>query len=391
MRMDRPFSADFVHRLRFTRDALDPANPALGEVFAEPAHADSGHAPRRRAIVFIDQGVANTHPNIEDRISEYLGAQARHGVRVPEVRGVESVAGGESAKNSSQVVEQVLSATDRFGIDRKSFVVAIGGGAVLDAVGFAAATAHRGVRLVRLPTTTLAMDDAGMAVKNGINRFAKKNYLGVFAVPWAVLCDESFLTTLSDRAFLCGFSEAVKIACLKDPALLAQIERDAPAIRARDLTKAMPIIVRCAELHARHITDGGDPFELSEARPLDFGHWAAHKLESMTNFEVPHGEAVSIGIALDCAYAVRAGLLAEADAARVTRALLALDLPVAHEALNNADELARGIEEFREHLGGRLNITMLTGIGQSVEVHSMDHALIALAAAGLPRPSVKNR
>ncbi len=391
MRMDRPFSVGFVHRLRFTRDAFDPANPALGEAFAEPEQTSAEQAPRRRAIVFIDEGVASTHYNIEDRISNYFGAQARHGVRVPEVRAIERVAGGESAKNSSQVVEQVLTATDRFGIDRKSFVVAIGGGAVLDAVGFAAATAHRGVRLVRLPTTTLAMDDAGVAVKNGINRFTKKNYLGAFAVPWAVLCDESFLATLSDRAFLCGFSEAVKIACLKDPALLTQIERDAPAIRARDLAKAMPIIVRCAELHARHITDGGDPFELSEARPLDFGHWAAHKIESMTNFEVPHGEAVSIGIALDCAYAVRAGLLAEADATRVTRALLALGLPVAHDALNNTDELARGIEEFREHLGGRLNITMLTGIGHPVEVHSMDHALIALATAGLPRGSVDRR
>ena len=381
MQADRPFQVGFVHRLRFTRDAFHPENPAFAEAFEEPQTED--RVTRRRAIIFIDDGVAKATPKLGDRIAEYLAGKARRGVHVPEIRAIETVHGGERAKNSTEVVDQVLSATDRFGIDRKSFVVAIGGGAVLDAVGFAAATAHRGVRLVRLPTTTLAQDDAGMAVKNGINRFGKKNYLGAFAVPWAVVCDELFLTTLTDRAFHCGFSEAVKIACLKDPALLTEIECDAAAIRARDLAKAMPIIQRCAELHACHITDGGDPFELAEARPLDFGHWAAHKIESMTNYAVPHGEAVAIGIALDCQYAALAGLLPQADATRITAALTALGLPTSHESLDRVDELERGIEEFREHLGGRLNITMLTGIGHGVEVHTMDHALIARAAEAL--------
>lgn len=387
MSLDRPFHVDFVHRVRFTRDALDPGNPDFAEAFAEPTVEDG--VPRRRAIVFIDDGILRCTPDFPEKIATYFGAQARLGLPVPEIRSVEAVPGGESAKNSNDAVEQVLGAIDRWGIDRKSFVVAIGGGAMLDAVGYASTIAHRGVRLVRLPSTTLSMDDAGMGVKNGINRFGKKNFVGAFAVPWAVLCDEQFLTTLADPHYLAGFSEAVKIACLKDPGLFARIEQDAQAIRARDLAKAMPVIRRSAELHLSHIADGGDPFELSEARPLDFGHWAAHKIESMTGYEVTHGEAVAIGIALDCQYAVLAKVLAAPLAARIESLLHALGLPTWHRCLEDIDQLVRGLEEFREHLGGRLNITLLTGVGASTEVHAMDHAMIARAASSLAVRSVR--
>lgn len=379
MRMDRPFSVPFEHRVRFTQGALEHGNDALSSALADPAAA--GDSPRVAA--FVDSGVLAAHPRIPEMLSAYLAARAHQGDAVPELACCEPVRGGEAAKDGMEVVEQVLFATDRFRIDRRSVVLAIGGGAVLDAVGFAAATAHRGVRHVRMPTTVLAQDDAAMGVKNGVNRFGKKNFMGAFAPPDAVVCDMDFLRTLSDRHFLAGFSEAVKIACLREPALLDSIADGAARIRARDMGLAWPVIMRSAELHLAHITSGGDPFERGAGRPLDFGHWSAHKLEQVTGFEVPHGEAVSVGIALDCAYATLAGMLPEPGRDRVIGCLRALGLPTWHPALADTTRLLRGLEEFREHLGGRLTLTMLRGIGDPVDVHSVQGPLVARAAEWL--------
>lgn len=375
MRFDESFQLPLHHRVIFSAALLHPSNGVLRDVLT-----GSG---ARRAIAFVDAGVENANPQGARALQSWFSAQASAGHTLPDLCSIDIVAGGEAAKNDSAIVDQVIAATERHSIDRRSFVIAIGGGAMLDAVGLGTTLAHRGVRLIRIPTTTLAMDDAAMGVKNGINRFGKKNYVGAFAVPWAVLCDETYLTTLNSRDFRAGFSEAVKIACLRDPSLLARMEGDAPRIAARDIRVSMPTIIRCAQLHLEHITRGGDPFELREARPLDFGHWSAHKLESMSGFAIPHGEAVSIGIALDCAYAQRVGLLAKHDAARVTACLRALQLPTWHPLLEDIDALLRGLEEFREHLGGVLTITQLTAIGASIDVHEMDAPALRAAVRSL--------
>ena len=379
MRLDRPFAVPFEHRVRFTQAAFDPANDALAGVLADP----SADGDSRRLAAFVDAGVLAAHPTVPEALARYLAARADAGDALPELACCEPVPGGEAAKDGMGTVDQVMLATERFRIDRRSVVLAIGGGAVLDAVGFAAATAHRGVRHVRMPTTVLAQDDAAMGVKNGVNRFGKKNYVGAFCPPDGVVCDRQFLGTLPERHFLGGFSEAVKIACLRDAALLDRIERDAPALRQRSIDAAWPIIMRSAELHLAHVTDGGDPFERLNARPLDFGHWAAHKLEQVTGFELPHGEAVSIGVALDCTYSALAGMLEERDCARVVRCLRALGLPVWHHALSDTLRLLRGLEEFREHLGGRLTVTLLSGIGHPVDVHAMEGPIVARAAERL--------
>ena len=179
-------------------------------------------------------------------------------------------------------MEWILAAIDERAVDRHSYVLALGGGALLDVAGYAAAVAHRGVRVIRLPTTVLAQNDAGVGVKNGLNAYGKKNFLGTFAPPWAVIDDELFLTTLSARDWRAGTSEAVKVALLRDAAFFAELERLAPAVAERDLGAMRALIRRCAELHLAHIAGGGDPFEMGCARPLDFGHWSAHKLERLS-------------------------------------------------------------------------------------------------------------
>lgn len=355
---DTPFSVPFRHRVTFTRGVLEPSNPSLAE-----ALAGSG-----RCVAFVDEGVSRAHPELGARLGAYLRAHPG----MPSLACVESVGGGERCKRSMEVPERVVRAVDAHRIDRQSCVIAVGGGAVLDAVGFGAAIAHRGCRLVRLPTTVLSQDDAGMAVKNGINAGGKKNFVGAFAVPHAVVCDEAFLGSSPEWSWLGGFSEAVKIALLRDPPLLDRIERDAAAIRARDLAAAMPVIVRSAELHYRHIVLGGDPFEQRSARPLDYGHWLAHRLEGLTDGELPHGQAVSIGVAVDTMYSVQAGLLDPSAGARVLGVLRALGLPTSHPLLADLSAVESGLEEFREHLGGRLTVTLLRGIGESIDVHAVD-------------------
>jgi 3-dehydroquinate synthase len=275
-------------------------------------------------------------------------------------------------------------------LDRRSYLVVIGGGAVLDAVGFAAAIAHRGIRLIRLPTTTLAQADSGVGVKNAINLFAKKNWIGSFAAPWAVVNDAAFLSTLSDRDFVCGFTEAVKVALLKDRPLFDRLCEHADRISQRDMSIAGPIICESAIHHLNHITRGGDPFEALEARPLDYGHWSAHKLEVMTNFELHHGEAVGIGVAVDSVYSSIVHGLSQNDAQRVLNCLANLGLPLDHPMLHDTQVLFQGLEEFRQHLGGRLTVTMLDGVGKPIDVHEIDKSAMHQAIAAVAEFAKEN-
>ncbi len=360
--VDAPFGVEFVHRLRFTRDALDPANPVLEEILTGSIDAPG------RVVAFVDQGVADAWPDLPRRLEAYFETRLEGMTLAGSIR---TLPGGEASKNDWSGYESVVKAINEGGICRHSYVLAIGGGAVLDVVGFAAATVHRGVRLVRLPTTTLAQADAGIGVKNGVNALGKKNFVGCFAVPWAVINDEAFLTTLSDRDWRCGLSEAVKVALLKDATLFDLIESSADRLRRRDRGAMGPVVRRSAELHLQHIVAGGDPFELTGARPLDFGHWSAHKLEQLTGFDTRHGEAVAVGVALDVVYSAMTGRLAGSDAERVVNLLERLGFALAHARLTDP-ALFEGLEEFREHLGGRLTITLLEGIGQPFDAHEID-------------------
>ena len=356
--IDVAFAVPFVQRLRFTRDVFGDDRRLLAELL-EPADGCVA-----RTQFWLDAEVVAAQSDLLDRICSFAKEFARRIVLAGPPR---IVPGGEALKNDIHALQPMLAELHAAQMDRSSYVVAIGGGAVLDAVGFAAAIAHRGVRLVRLPTTTLAQADSGVGVKNGVNLFQKKNWLGSFAVPWAVVNDAQLLKSLPDREFLAGFSEAVKVALLKDPALFEELCEHAPRIRRRDMAVCLPIIRRSAELHLEHITHGGDPFELLQARPLDFGHWSAHKLEAMSGFSLRHGEAVAIGLAIDSVYASLALGLDRNVTDRVIDCLARLGFALDHPQLGDISQLLSGLEEFRQHLGGRLTLTMIGGIGQPIE------------------------
>ncbi len=360
-RLDVDFSVRFRHRLRHTLDVLGEEQ----EVLADVLEASETQVPRVQ--FWLDEAVLQANPELKQQLSRF---GRKYADRLTVVSNPQIVPGGEAVKNDVHIIERMLKVFNYYDLDRRSYVVVIGGGAVLDAVGFAVAIAHRGLRLVRIPTTTLAQADSGLGVKNSINLFQKKNWLGTFAVPWAVVNDQRLLETLSDRDFRCGFSEAVKVSLLKDPDFFAQICQAAPQIVKRG-PEAWPVIAKSAQWHLRHITEGGDAFEMLEARPLDFGHWSAHKLESMSEFQLRHGEAVAIGVAIDSVYSHLVHGLPAAAMEQVLACLQALGLLLDHPALERTDELFRGQEEFRQHLGGRLTVTMLNDIGCPIDVHEI--------------------
>ena len=350
----------------FTRDVLDPTEPALAEALAQREHR------RHRVLAFIDDGLFAAQPDLGRRLAAYAGA-GQHVERI-ELAGTEVVPGGERCKNDPGHLEAALESLHRHAIDRHSFALVLGGGAILDMVGYAAAITHRGVRVVRLPSTALSQADSGLGVKNGVNRFGQKNYLGTFAPPYAVIVDQRLLGSLPVRDRIAGTAEAVKVALVRDGELFAWIgER---AARFRDGGDDLHALIRrSAEVHLTHIATGGDPFELGSARPLDYGHWAAHKLESLTANRLRHGEAVAIGMALDAIYAHRIGLAAASLPAALCATLEALGFTLWDDALTRP-ELIDGLDEFRQHLGGRLCITMLERPGVAVDVHDIDLELM---------------
>ena len=370
--IERTVAISFQHRVYFTKNVFGLSNALLKDVLA----GERGQVPK--ALVVIDESLHLAQSALAPQIESWFKAHAAEVLLVcPPI----VLEGGERVKNSYFHVSEIQSHIDRHHIDRHSYVIAVGGGALLDLVGLAAATAHRGVRHVRIPTTTLSQADSGVGVKNGINAFAKKNFIGAFAVPWAVVNDFEMLASLSPRDKRGGYVEAVKVALIRDVEFFESLEEDAAKLREFDPPAMHRLIHRCAELHVNHIATGGDPFEHGSARPLDFGHWAAHKLEQLSEYKLRHGEAVAIGIALDVVYSRRMGLLAPKAADRILKLLedLGFDLytnELLHVDSDGALVVLKGLEEFREHLGGRLTITLLNGIGRGLEVHEMHSSTV---------------
>lgn len=365
--LERTISVSFAHRIFFTRSVFSRQNPLLADVLSQ-----RGPPRRAKALLVVDEGVVRALPRVAEEMASYFsGASGASVLVAPPIL----APGGEAVKNSRDLVEQLYREIERHGIDRHSYLIAIGGGALLDAAGFAAATAHRGVRLVRVPTTTLSQADGGVGVKNGINAWGKKNFIGTFAPPFAVINDSDFLEPLPATEKRAGLIEAIKVALIRDAAFFGEIERVSGELARFEREALERTIRRCAELHVEHIATAGDPFELGSARPLDFGHWSAHKLEQMSGFTIPHGAAVAHGIALDAIYSAKRGLLAAEAAERVLAIIAKLGFTLFDPLMARAD-LIDGLEEFREHLGGELTITLLRGIGRGEEVHAIDTALM---------------
>ena len=377
--LQQQFTVDFSYPVIFTRDLFAPDNMELVDVVCRGGHEHS------RALVVLDSEVNRLTPGLSERICRYADA---HAAELEFVAPPFIIRGGELCKHDPQEVGRIHEIVERQRLCRHSFVIAIGGGAVLDAAGYAAATAHRGVRLIRVPTTVLAQNDAGVGVKNGVNAFGRKNFIGTFAPPYAVINDAHFLETLDSRDLRAGIAEAVKVALIRDRPFFEFLFSERAALARFAPQQMEQMIFRCAEIHLRHIGQGGDPFENGSSRPLDFGHWNAHKLEELSRSELRHGEAVAIGIALDSLYSHLFGLLGELDLYRILTLLEELGFSLYHPSLAWL-EVEKSLQDFREHLGGELSIPLLEGIGKNVEAHIIDTSIMKRCIALLAERSAK--
>ena len=357
----------FHYDVHFTTHLFDPENLLLRDVAA----ARSEQGPAR--ILFVVEEEVDRLLDVRAAVEAYCRC---HSDALSLVCPPLLLPGGERVKNDPKYVIAVQQAVHETGLDRHSYLAVVGGGALLDAAGYAAATAHRGIRLLRVPTTTLAQNDSGVGVKNAINFFGKKNWVGTFAPAWAVLNDFHFLTTQPDRVWREGIAEAVKVALIKDSDFFGFLEDHTDALAAREMAPMQELVRRCAALHVQHICTGGDPFEMGSSRPLDFGHWSAHKLEQITNYRLHHGEAVAIGLALDVTYSHLRGWLSGNDRRRVLRVLSGLGFALYTPEMRGTDTLLDGLREFREHLGGELTIQMLERLGTGFNVHEIDEAVM---------------
>ena len=371
--IQRTIPISFQHRVSFTHGSFDAKNQTLRDLVADSCELGE----QSKVLVLLDSGVAEANPGLADKILRYFTVHTDILNLVTEPMILQ---GGEPCKNNWSLVEKIWQAVEFHKICRHSYIIAIGGGAFLDLAGFGASTAHRGIRLIRMPTTTLSQGDGGVGVKNGVNYFGKKNWVGNFSVPFAIVNDLEFLSSLPERTCRDGIIEAIKVALIRDKDFYHYLRDHASNLGRLETRQLELVIRRSAENHADHIATSGDPFEHGSARPLDFGHWVAHKLEQLSEFTVSHGEAVAIGMAVDLIYSVHIGLLDRRTAEEILDLIheVGFDLwsPLLDREQRGRPVILAGLEEFREHLGGKLTITLVPEIGDKLEVHEMDEEAI---------------
>ena len=362
--IEQNFQVSYRYSLHFTENLFGSENTLFKKIVQEYKNEPV------KLLFVIDEGVVEAHPSLLEKITSYCKKYSTNLMHTKSL----VVQGGEACKNDETHVNSILEEINTNAICRHSFVVVIGGGAVIDMAGYAAAIGHRGVKLIRIPTTVLSQNDSAVGVKNSINFFGKKNFIGTFAPPYAIINDTDFLKTLEQRDWIAGISEALKVALIKDALFFEYLEKNALELAKRDMGTMQYTIYRCAEMHMHHIAKGGDPFESGSSRPLDFGHWAAHKLEHMTNYTLRHGEAVAKGIVLDVVYAHLIGLISEQDLNRIVAVFQSIGFDLSFPIVTEKEmsQLLNGIQEFREHLGGELTITLLSDIGKKYDVHQID-------------------
>jgi len=330
-------------------------------IFSRGNHELTDLIGRRKTLFIIDRGIGKgqleavkDYVRWSNAINKEINAVF---LRVP---------GGETVKMNMKYVRQIIRRARQAGLDRKSVFVIVGGGATLDMGSFAADIFHRGAAHIKIPTTLLSQVDAGISMKNGINSDGRKNLLGTVSAPEAVLVDPTFLYTLRTRVISQGFAEMIKAALMRDGRYFEQIEAYYQELLQRTFSRTMEdLIWRAIEIHLTEINN--DPFEQKLERPLAFGHVWAHWLENITNNRLSHGEAVGIGMAIDTQISEQRGLINQETRDRVINLIQRVGLPI-YDSAAVTDDYTDVLEEFRQHLGGKLTVGLLNFIGSRVDV-----------------------
>lgn len=289
------------------------------------------------------------------------------------------VPAGERAK-SLTVVSQLISRLAKARFDRNSTIVALGGGVVGDVAGFVAATYMRGIRLVQVPTTLLAMVDSSIGGKTGVNHAGVKNLVGAFYQPAEVLADVRLLSTLPVRELRSGLAEVIKTAVIGDPFLFEFLERELDAVLSRDPRALSEVITHCAAYKARIVEL--DERERRQRMVLNYGHTIGHALEAASGLgRLTHGEAVSIGMAVEAHLAHRLGLVPAATVQRQNDLLRRAGLPVSAPRINPR-RLWQAMALDKKIRNGKVRFPLLKGIGEVLLEQEVPEVLLREVLSG---------
>ena len=310
----------------------------------------------RRVAVVHQAAVAHVVDDVESSLSGRVDVVR---IEVPD---------GESAKSAAVVIAAWDSLAAR-GFTRSDLLVGIGGGAVTDVAGFIAATWLRGVRVIQVPTTLLAMVDAAIGGKTGINIPAGKNLVGAFHPPAGVVCDLSLLESLAHADYVAGLAEVVKVGFIADPVILDLIESDPVGATSPAGPHTATLVVRAIAVKAAVV--GADLHERAAVGPgglgreiLNYGHTLAHAIEKRENFGWRHGDAVSVGLVYAAALSSRAGILDSECVARHRSVLESLGLPTSYAA-DAWPELRAAMSVDKKTRGGTLRFVVLEALGRA--------------------------
>ena len=287
--------------------------------------------------------------------------------------------GHKTLETYSDLMDQIFSVAPP--IDRKTIVVALGGGVAGDVAGFVAATALRGLRWIQCPTTLLADVDASVGGKTAVDHPAGKNLIGSFHQPAAVLVDVDALGSLPAAELGNGLAECVKHGIIRDPNLLTFLTDRADDILACQRDVMTDLITRNVEIKAAVV--GADERESGERAHLNFGHTIGHAIEVLVGYDqIPHGQAVALGMVAAFRMATERGLIGEDDAAAVMALLMRLELPVSREGLD-AGKLWRIMQHDKKTAGGRVKMVLPTRLGEVIVVDDVTDADVADAVAAI--------
>jgi len=327
---------------------------ALGRLVDDLARGRVGSLPHRpvHAAVVSDSMVAALYGR---RLTEALSRAGLRSDLLVFPRGESS----KTRETKARLEDRLL----RLGFGRDGVIVALGGGVTGDLAGFLAATWHRGVPLIQAPTSLIAMLDASIGGKVGVDHPLAKNLIGAFHPPLAVYADTTTLETLPGPEFRAGLAEAVKCGAMVDAALFASIERDRAALLQREPGAVLRLVLAAARVKAGIVSL--DERESGRRLLLNFGHTIGHAIEAASGYRLRHGEAVSIGMVLESRIAVRMGLFGQAGASRIERLLSALRLPTRLSRISlSVGSILTAAGRDKKARAGRTLFVLPSGIGR---------------------------
>jgi 3-dehydroquinate synthase len=322
------------------------------------------HLPARRLLLLADDGV------YELLRMGRLGGLRWKGENL-------TFAAGEESKSRESWARLTDALLDR-GYGRDSGIVAVGGGVTGDLAGFVAATYLRGIPYVQVPTTLLAMVDASVGGKTGVNTPAGKNLVGAFYPPAAVVADPQVLMTLSDAAYRGGLAEAVKHGLIADAEYFTWIEVNVPSLLSRDPVTVTHLVERSVEIKAQVV--GTDEREEGQRAILNAGHTVAHALEQISEYRLPHGDAVALGLLAECVLSEQLGIAPAGVSDRLKLLLNRLGLPTRHSLPFDREALLAAMFRDKKNREGKLRFALAAGIGR---MHAADSWTTAIETAAV--------